>query len=246
MNATMNQESVRKSKKRKIHSFSETNLGIFEELLKVKSRVVHHEVFNLMGEGGLTLPQFRKTLLNFFPLVENFPKFMALNLAKTRCHLPGHEEAKMWLISNINVEQNHAKWYMAWAEGFGIPREEILNVQPTPAMEAVVHHLWNTSTYKSVAVCFGAANVGIEWATGEWSRKVKQGVESYMERGMVPNDRRITSWLKAHGTYDDVHPYEAMELVVKSAKDESDLQDAIHATQRSLEYYVMALDDCLK
>lgn len=246
MTQVMTQKTNRNSKRARNLSFSETNLGIFEELLTVKSQVVHHEVFDLMGEGGLTLTQFRKTLLNFFPLVENFPKFMALNLAKTRCHLPGHEEAKSWLISNINVEQNHARWYMAWAEGFGISREEILNVKPTPAMEAVVHHLWNVSTYRTVSVCFGASNVGVEWATGEWSRKVKQGVESYLERGLVPKDRRITSWLKAHGTYDDVHPYEAMELVVKCAEDESDLEAAVQATRRSLEYYVMALDDCLK
>ncbi|GJL77284.1 MAG: TENA/THI-4 domain protein [Nitrospinaceae bacterium] len=246
MTQVLVQQVNRNSQGKKNHSFCETNLGIFDELLAVKSQVVHHEVFCLMGAGGLTLPQFRKTLLNFFPLVENFPKFMALNLAKTRCHLPGHEEAKSWLISNIHVEQNHAKWYMAWAEGFGISREEILNVKPTPAMEAVVHHLWNVNTYKTVSVCFGAANVGIEWATGEWSKKVKQGVESYMERGLVPKDRRITSWLKAHGTYDDTHPYEAMDLVVKCAENDSDLEDAVQATRRSLEYYVMALDDCLK
>lgn len=225
---------------------SESDLGVFESLLPVKEQVVNHPVFQMMGNGTLPIKKFRKTLLNFFPLVENFPKFMALNLSKTRCHKPGHEKAKFWLISNINVEQNHAKWYMAWSEGFGISSEEMLHVRPTPPMEAVVHHLWNVNNYESVSVCFGATNIGIEWATGEWSKKVKQGVESYMDRGEVSRDRRILSWLKAHGTYDDVHPYEAMELAVECAKDEKDLENSINATARSLEYYVMALDDCLR
>ena len=235
-----------KSRKKSAAAFCENNLGVFEKLMEIKTRVVTHEVFEKMGAGTLPIPQFKKTLLHFFPLVENFPKFMALNLAKTRCQLPGHEEAKSWLISNINVEQNHARWYMAWAEGFGISQEEILNVRPTPAMEAVVHHLWNVNSYKTVSVCFSATNVGIEWATGEWSKKVKTGVESYMESGQVPKDRRILAWLKAHGTYDDVHPYEAMDLVVRCAEDAKDLEEAVQAAKRSLEYYEMALDDCLR
>lgn len=226
--------------------YSTQNLGVFETLLPLKERVVNHPVFEKMGRGTFPLDEFRKTLRNFFPLVENFPKFMALNLAKTRCHKPGHDDAKAWLISNINVEQNHARWYMAWAEGFGIPDEEIRNVRPTPPMEAVVHHLWNTNYHGTVSVCLGATNVGIEWATGEWSKRVKRGVESYMERGEVSRDRRILSWLKAHGTYDDTHPYEAMALAEICAEDEEDLENAVRASERSLEYYVMALDDCLR
>ena len=118
-----------KSSRQKSISFSPSELGVFETLLEVKNRVVQHEVFEKMGSGTLPMELFKKTLINFFPLVENFPKFMALNLAKTRCHLEGHDEAKSWLISNINVEQNHARWYMAWANGFGISNQEILNVR---------------------------------------------------------------------------------------------------------------------
>ncbi|MBT3185644.1 MAG: iron-containing redox enzyme family protein [Nitrospina sp.] len=238
----------RKSKNRGAgkHGFSESNPGIFEKLLPIKKKVVHHEVFELMGQGELPLKEFRKTLLNFYPLVENFPKFMALNLAKTRCHKPGHEEAKQWLIANIAVEQNHAKWYRGWAEGFGISEEEITHVKPTPAMEAVVNYLWKTNEMSTVPVCFSATNVGIEWATGEWSKKVEAGVKSYLDKGLIDGNRKIMAWLKAHTNYDDKHPYEAMELVLGCAENETELNDSLEAAERSLEYYKIALDDCLK
>jgi len=228
-------------------SFSRDNLGIFEELSSQKEKVVHHPLFVMMGEGNLPLETFRKTLLNFYPLVENFPKFMALNLAKTRCHKPGHEAAKLWLIANIKVEQNHAKWYRQWCKGFGLHEDDVVNVAPPPAMEAVVHYLWNTCTNGSVPMCFGAANVGIEWATGEWSFNVVKGVQSYIDRGIVSGaDKTIMTWLQAHAEYDDVHPYEAMELVVKCADSELDITEAIAATRRSIEYYIHALDECLR
>lgn len=226
--------------------FSESNLGVFEVLLPFKSLVTEHKVFKLMGQGEFPIEDFRKTLLNFFPLVENFPKFMALNLAKTKFHKPGHEDAKYWLISNIHEEQTHAIWYMDWARGFGVPKEDIINVVPSPAMEAVVNHLWKVSSYESVAVCLAATNIGIEWATGAWSLSVKKGVESYLKRGIVQQDKQIMTWVTAHSIFDDAHPYEAMDLVVKSAEDENDFQDALKACQRSLEYYAMALDDCIK
>ncbi len=142
--------------------------------------------------------------------------------------------------------QTHAIWYMDWAQGFGVPKEDIINVVPTPAMEAVVNHLWKTSSFASVAVCLAATNIGIEWATGAWTFNVKKGVQSYLKRGMVQQDKKIMTWVNAHSDFDDTHPYEAMNLVANSAEDENDLQDAIKASQRSLEYYAMALDDCLK
>jgi len=225
--------------------FNESNLGVFDVLLPFKKQVTEHKVFKSMGKGEFPLEKFRKTLLNFFPLVENFPKFMALNLAKTKIQKPGHEDAKYWLISNIHEEQTHAIWYMDWAQGFGVPKEDIIKVVPTPAMEAVVNHLWKTSSSASVAVCLAATNIGIEWATGAWTFNVKKGVQSYLKRGMVQQDKKVMTWVNAHSDFDDTHPYEAMNLVANSAEDENDLQDAIKASQRSLEYYAMALEDCL-
>ena len=96
----------------------------WDALVPLKERVARHPLFVEMGDGSLSLGRFRDALLHFYPLVEHFPKYMGLALAKTRPGLyPGHEETKNWLIGNIKIEQRHAYWYQDWAAGFGLGLE---------------------------------------------------------------------------------------------------------------------------
>jgi len=134
----------------------------WDDLVPLKNQVVEHPVFVEMGAGTLSLPRFRSALLNFYPLVENFPKYMGLNLAKTQPgRYPGHEESKNWLISNIKVEQRHAYWYQDWAMGFGITLEELEFVTPPPAMDAVNHYLWHMGRQASLEEAESLIDEGI-------------------------------------------------------------------------------------
>ena len=45
-------------------------------------RIVNGPFFNYMAEGTLSMNCFRGGLLNFYPLVENFPKYMAFSLTR--------------------------------------------------------------------------------------------------------------------------------------------------------------------
>ena len=91
-----------------------------------------------------------------------------------------------------------------------------------------------------------ATNIGIEWATGEWSQSVIAGAETYYAAEWTEKTRRRSmAWLRAHARYDDTHPYEAMELVTKCAENNEDMNAAMRAAERSLEYYCMGLDACL-
>lgn len=217
----------------------------WDELVPLKDRVARHPLFLEMGDGTLNLERFRKALLNFYPLVENFPKYMALNLAKVRPGIfPGHEDAKNWMIDNIKVEQRHAYWYQDWAKGFGIAAEQLDRVRPPAAMDAVNNYLWCVDTYGSLAEGIAATNLAIEWATGEWTVKVVSGMQAYAERGEAEITRHTMAWLRAHASYDDAHPHEAMELVKRLVVTPEDQEKAFFAAQRGLEYYVLALDDC--
>lgn len=216
----------------------------WNELVPWKDSVAKHPLFVEMGEGTLSIERFRRALLNFYPLVENFPKYMALNLAKVRPGLPGHEESKNWLIDNIKVEQRHAYWYQDWAKGFGISQQELETVRPSAGMDAVNHYLWNIDANGSLAEGIGATNLAIEWATGEWTVSVVNGMEAYAKRGEAEITRHTMAWLRAHASYDDAHPHEAMELIKRLAVTPEDQEKALFATRRGLEYYVLALDDC--
>ncbi|HCO63889.1 MAG TPA: hypothetical protein DIT60_03740, partial [Alcanivorax sp.] len=64
--------------------------------------------------------------------------------------------------------------------------------------------------------------------------------------GSANINRHTMAWLRAHASYDDAHPHEAMELVKRLATDQPARQRAFAAAQRGLEYYVLALDDCYR
>ncbi|MDU6287074.1 MAG: iron-containing redox enzyme family protein, partial [Acinetobacter sp.] len=50
-----------------------------------------------------------------------------------------------------------------------------------------------------------------------------------------------------HAHYDDLHPYEAMELIKRLCNDRPDWQQkAFHAAEEGLRYYELALDDCYR
>jgi len=228
-------------------SFQPDSLGVFEAIRPAKDRLVHHPVWEQLGRGEFPLENYQKMLLHFYPLVENFPKFMGLALAKTRTHLRGHDDTKNWLIGNIKVEQNHASWFQDWAMGIGIEASSLTHVRPAPAIDAIVNYLWSINERGSLAESLAATNIGIEWATGEWSQNVVRGAETYFHgKWSEKARRRSMAWLRAHARYDDTHPYEAMELVTRCAKDDDDLQLAIRAAERSLDFYAMGLDACLQ
>ncbi|MDF1820049.1 MAG: iron-containing redox enzyme family protein [Alcanivoracaceae bacterium] len=227
---------------RPLAGWSET---FWQHLEPYKQAIVEHPLFCGMSDGSLPAGTYRQALRAFYPLVENFPKYMALNLAKVRLHLPGHEPAKVWLIDNIKIEQRHAYWYEDWAAGFGIDAQTLRTLVPRPAADAVNHFLWETGRQASLEEGIAATNIAIEWATGEWSRSVYEGMKLYQKRGDAQPSRRTLAWLRAHAAYDDMHPYEAMELVRRICETPAQQDRALQAAKRGMAYYRLALDDCL-
>ena len=201
-----------------------------------------------MSNGVLSLACFRHALLNFYPLVAHFPSYMAMSLAKaTHFAEQGVTEARNWLIQNIKVEERHLVWYQDWASGFGLTVAQLNTVRPPVAMNAVNHSLWDMNYRSSLAEGIAATNLAIEWATGDWTKHVYRGVESYMSHPEVKVDSRTLAWLRAHSHYDDMHPHEAMELIKRLADGKPELQEkTFYAAQQGLEYYALALDECYK
>lgn len=217
----------------------------WDRLTPLKDRIAHHPLFEEMASGTLSLNRFRHALLNFYPLVGNFPHYMSLTLAKANhTHLPGMLIARDWLINNVMVEQRHLYWYRDWAKGFGISDNALDTVTPPPAMDAINHFLWHINQRGTVAEGIAATNLAIEWATGDWTMAVVKGMRAYAERGEATIDKRSMAWLRAHAHYDDAHPHEAMELIKGLCIDEKSREQAFAAATRGMEYYLLALDDC--
>src|SRR6218665_3821500 len=56
--------------------------SFWDRLMPLKESIAQHALFSEMAEGKLSLARFRHALLNFYPLVGNFPHYMGLTLAK--------------------------------------------------------------------------------------------------------------------------------------------------------------------
>lgn len=209
--------------------------------------VVGHEVFRQMHAGTLSPVAMHRFLASFWPVIEQFPQYMAMNLLKVRYDLGrGHELARRYLIRNIRVEQNHVEYWIDWAHGHSVRRDELLFGWRSPSADALSHWCWHTCERDPLAVAMAATNYAIEGVTGEWTAKVCSGP---YERGFPPEERkRAMRWLRVHADYDDTHPWEALEIMATLLGNQPAMRD-VEAVQvailKSYAYMEMAFDDCL-
>ena len=214
----------------------------------VRQRVVNHAVFTSMRDLRLSERAARNCLVGLWPVVEQFPQFMAMNLLKLRyAQGPAHELARRYLIRNIRVEQHHADNWIDWADAHGVPREELLHGETPPASQALSYWLWNTCDRDSLAVAMAATNYAIEGVTGEWAALVcaKDDYEN-----SFPTDvrKKATRWLRLHAHYDDMHPWEALEIIcglVGHRPAPGVVESLTNAVSASYHYLALALDSCL-
>lgn len=194
--------------------------------------------FAAVREQKVSDETLRRSFMDFFCIVEAFPRYMGACLARTTFGLrPGDLEARNWLIGNIRTEASHAQWYLDWAMASGVTYEEIVTHRPGPEAGALYEYLWSVSNRGTLAEAFGAVNYAIEGVTGQWSRLVLPAV-----RHRLDGNPRALRWLEAHAEYDDAHPREALELVKLTAGDDETREKAKFATRRSLQLFRRALD----
>ena len=213
-----------------------------------KSKVVSNKFFQDISSGKLTVRQFQGALINFFPLIESFPKYMALNLAKVPAGGKSlNKRTRDWLIRNINQERLHTGWWRDFAFGFGVSKSALdEEIQPPPEMDAINNYLWRISTHGSLAEGISAVNYAVEGPTGEWTRVVLEGIRKYKGVAGTRINEKTLEWVTAHAEYDDRHPEEALEIVKAYATTEEEQERVKRAAKRSLEYYSLALDTCYR
>ena len=178
-----------------------------------KQSVVQHDLWNRMSEGTLGKIGTTNFMVGIWPVIERFPAYMAQSLLKTRFgRSEGDNLARRWLVRNIRVEQNHAEYWLNWAEGAGIPREEVLHGEAPHGTETLANWCEEVSRGDTLAASIAATNYAVEGATGEWSQLIFES-KSYVES--FPTKIRAGSlrWLQLHAAYDDIHPWEALEIV---------------------------------
>ena len=178
-----------------------------------KKGVVEHELWDMMRAATLDQASTTNFMVGIWPVIERFPAYMALSLLKTRFgRSPGDNLARRWLVRNIRVEQNHAEYWLNWAEGAGVARDDVLNGRAPHGTGTLADWCEEICTSGSLAASIAATNYAVEGATGEWSQRVYES-KTYAE-SFSPKDRvGSLRWLQLHAAYDDTHPWEALEIV---------------------------------
>ena len=213
---------------------------LLETLAVPWKAAVHTTAIDRTITGPLPDQTWRRLMKEFFCVVEAFPKYMGLSLAKTTYgQMPRDVLVRDWLIGNIRVEALHVRWYLEWALGHDISTAEITAHRPCPEVAALFEWLWSISYRGSLAESVGAVNYAIEGITGEWCRLVLPAFsKSYGEGSKAP------MWLSAHAMYDDAHPHEALEIVKLATSSSEEIRRVESAICRSLELFARAFEAC--
>ena len=212
----------------------------------LERRVTDHQLFKDFREGRLSISHIQKTLINFYPLIETFPKYLALNLTKVPPASEGSNIARHWLIKNINQERLHSDWWKNLAAGFGVPTPRLDHeIAPPAGMDAINNYLWRVCTHGSLAEAMAACNYSIEGPTGVWTKSIQSAFQIYEKEPNLKINKKTLEWITAHARYDDRHPVEALEIIKLFTKSKVDQRKVQRAAERALQYYELALDGAL-
>lgn len=244
----MNHSFERTGPLTELSSYPQWAQNMVAECESTKRGVVEHPLWEAMIEGTLGDAGTANFMVGIWPVIERFPGYMAHSLLKTQFgRSAGDNLARRWLVRNIRVEQNHAEYWLNWAEGAGVSRDEVLHGQAPHGTGTLASWCEEICTSGTLAASIAATNYAVEGATGDWSQRVYESTryaESFPQKVRVGSLR----WLQLHAAYDDTHPWEALEIVCTlmgtepSAHDVDYIRDCIKRSYVSMQ---ISMDRCI-
>jgi len=189
----------------------------------------------------LSISEMRGWILQIYPFIHAFPKFLAEALIKVE-----DDDSRSFLIDNIRVEKTHAEHWTWMGMGFGVPKKEMLalaegNRPVLRDVQSLTDWLWYINTKGSLAEAVAATSFAIEGVAGDIARKVTPGFEAYRDHSGVEMGPKTYKWFREHAHYDDHHPKIALEIVKRYATTEKMQTRAMLAAKRSIQLLHNAL-----
>jgi pyrroloquinoline quinone (PQQ) biosynthesis protein C len=194
-----------------------------------------------IARGQLTLEQMQRWLLQMYPFIHVFPKFLAAALLKVE-----DDEAREFYINNVRVEKAHAEHWLWMGQGFGVPASRMLElaegIDPLDnQVQTLIDWLWHINLRGTLAEAAAATSFAIEGVTGDIARKVTVGFSSYVGMAGTDLSPRAYRWMREHAHYDDDHPKIALEVAARYATNERLRIRVKLAARRSLQLLHNAL-----
>src|SRR4026209_1440470 len=189
----------------------------------------------------LSISEMRGWILQIYPFIHAFPKFLAEALIKVE-----DDESRSFLIDNIRVEKAHAEHWIWMGMGFGVPKKEMLalaegNRPVLRDVQSLTDWVRYVNTKGSLAEAVAATSFAIEGVAGDIARKVTAGFEAYGAQPGVEMGPKTYKWFREHAHYDDVHPKIALEIIKRYATTDKMQTRAMLAAKRSIQLLHNAL-----
>jgi len=189
----------------------------------------------------LSISEMRGWILQIYPFIHAFPKFLAEALIKVE-----DDDSRSFLIDNIRVEKAHAEHWVWMGMGFGLKKKDMLDLAEgnRPVLrdvQSLTDWLWYINTKGSLAEAVAATSFAIEGIAGDIARKVTAGFEAYRDQPGVEMGPKTYKWFREHAHYDDIHPKIALEIVKRYATTEKMQTRAMIAAKRSIQLLHNAL-----
>lgn len=189
----------------------------------------------------LTVEEMQGWILQLYPFIHAFPKFLAEALTKVE-----DDYSRSFLIDNIRVEKAHAEHWIWMGQGFGLSRQELLDAADgtRPVLrdvQSLTDWMWYINTKGSLAEAVAATSYAIEGIAGDIARKVTAGFEAYRGQPGVEMGPKTYKWFREHAHYDDDHPKIALEIVKRYATTERLQTKVMLAAKRSVQLLHNAL-----
>lgn len=194
-----------------------------------------------VAETRLSVEQMRGWILQLYPFIHDFPKFLAEGLIKVE-----DDYSRTFLIENIRIEKAHSGHWLWMGEGFGIDRQQMLDlaegrVAVMRDVQSLTDWVWRINANGTLAEAVAATSFAIEGVAGALSRKIAAGFEAYCGQPGVDMNPKTYKWMREHAVYDDEHPQFALEIVKRYATNERSQRQVMFAAKRSLELLNLAL-----
>ena len=192
-------------------------------------------------KGTLSLAEMQGWIVQLYPFIHAFPKFLAEALIKCE-----DDYTRSFYITNIRIEKAHAEHWLAMGTGFGARREEMLALangeQPLLRdVQSLNDWLWYINTKGTLAEAVAATSFAIEGIAGDIARKVPAGFQYYADEPGVDLSPKTYRWMRQHAHYDDEHPRIALEIVDRYATSDQIRTRVMLAAKRSLQLLDNAL-----
>jgi pyrroloquinoline quinone (PQQ) biosynthesis protein C len=232
-----------------ISSYPQWAQDVVGECEHGKQAVVSHELWDVIRDGTCGHECITNFMVGSWAAIERFPAYMAQSLLKTRYgRSAGDDLARRWLVRNIRVEQNHAEYWLHWAEGHGVSRESVLHGSAPIGTQTLARWCSEICDRGSLAAGIAASNYAVEGATGEWAQCLYESPQ-YTESFPVETRKATLRWLQLHAAYDDTHPWEALEIVctlLGNSPSSAEVTHIAECVKRSYMSMCIVMDSCLK